>query len=149
DQIAGILADPTEIGSARSLATDLTKTALHRGRILVTPCDGLEIVVRQMLAKVLPDVRVEYSRPDTKPEPHDFVLQPGTGGPATPEPTSGPTEPAYRSWTTTLFKALQVIDSRKCQKVFSEYVVFDTETTDLDVGACEVVELAAARVRDG
>jgi DNA polymerase III epsilon subunit-like protein len=51
--------------------------------------------------------------------------------------------------TTTVFKALQLLESRGDRRLLDEYVVFDTETTDKDIEACEVIELAAARVRDG
>ncbi len=32
---------------------------------------------------------------------------------------------------------------------FRDYVAFDLETTDLDATVCDIVELAAVRVRDG
>jgi ATP-dependent DNA helicase UvrD/PcrA len=48
----------------------------------------------------------------------------------------------------TVFKALQVVHSRVLADAFANFVAFDLETTGVDVDQCEVVELAAVRVRD-
>jgi DNA polymerase III epsilon subunit-like protein len=50
---------------------------------------------------------------------------------------------------TTLFKALQLIHSRGFGDVLRDYVAFDLETTDLNPATCEIIELGAAKVRDG
>ena len=47
------------------------------------------------------------------------------------------------------FAALQIHESRHSEPAFQEYIAFDTETTELDRQACEVIELAAVRVRAG
>ncbi len=48
-----------------------------------------------------------------------------------------------------VFKALQFMHAGRAVDELSDYVAFDLETTDLDVDACEVVELGAVRVRGG
>ncbi|KPK78373.1 MAG: hypothetical protein AMS25_15730, partial [Gemmatimonas sp. SM23_52] len=69
------------------------------------------------------------------PRRHDLVL--------------GVQPQSERPNATTLFKALQLIHSREFGDVLRDYVTFDLETTDLDPATCEIVELGAARVRDG
>jgi len=49
----------------------------------------------------------------------------------------------------TVFKALQLVHGRALADAFADFVAFDLETTGVDVDRCEVVELAAVRVRDG
>jgi DNA polymerase III epsilon subunit family exonuclease len=49
----------------------------------------------------------------------------------------------------TTFKALQLVHCRDLAHQFDDFVAFDLETTDADVAACGVVEIAAARVRAG
>ena len=45
-----------------------------------------------------------------------------------------------------VFATLLFVEGSRFRKFFTDYVVFDTETTDLDLNACEVIELAAVRV---
>src|SRR2546427_165920 len=49
----------------------------------------------------------------------------------------------------TLFKALQLLDSRGLDTALERYVTFDFETTDTEVATCGVVEIGAARVVRG
>src|SRR5262249_47724623 len=98
--------------------------------------------------KVLPNLRAEFWSPDAPRLPDDLVL--GLSPSATlPDLAKDDLYRDGRSPTLALFAALQIVESRQFRKLFNEYVVFDTETTDRDVDVCEVVELAAARVRGG
>ena len=47
----------------------------------------------------------------------------------------------------TLFKALQLHHCREMEDPFQDYVAFDLETTDREIADCEIVEIAAVRVR--
>jgi DNA polymerase-3 subunit epsilon len=49
----------------------------------------------------------------------------------------------------TVFKALQLLNSKDIGTPLARYVTFDLETTDGDVGTCGVVEIGAARVENG
>jgi DNA polymerase III epsilon subunit family exonuclease len=49
----------------------------------------------------------------------------------------------------TVFKALQLLNSKDIGTPLERYVTFDFETTDGDVSACGVVEIGAARVVNG
>ena len=46
-----------------------------------------------------------------------------------------------------LFKALQLLQCRGLADPLQDYVAFDLETTEMDPAECEIVELAAVRVR--
>ncbi len=105
------------------------------GGVVLGPAGGLEVPVKQMLRRVLPGVVVEYQAAAAVAGRHDLLLE----SPAEDE----------RLRITRLFKAAQLVEGRRFRKLFSEYVVFDTETTGVDVDRCEVIELAAVRVRDG
>ena len=49
----------------------------------------------------------------------------------------------------TLFKAAQIIASRRFSQTFRDFTAIDLETTGKDIASCEVVEVGAVRVRDG
>ena len=46
-----------------------------------------------------------------------------------------------------VFKALQLLQCRGLTDPLQDYVAFDLETTEMDAAACDIVELAAVRVR--
>ncbi|MFL5338732.1 MAG: PolC-type DNA polymerase III [Gemmataceae bacterium] len=149
DEVADRLPDPAAMPGTRALADRLLDAAGRSRRVLLTPHGGLEIPFRFLICKVLPGLRVEYLRPANQPSSEDLVLafSNSSGPPTDPQRCSLPAEGP--SAATELFAALQVLETRHFRKVFTEYVAFDTETTDKDTDGCEVVELAAARVRDG
>jgi DNA helicase-2/ATP-dependent DNA helicase PcrA len=143
------LADPESLPVARELADRLVRTAAQRGRVILTPADGLEIPVKVMIQRILPEAIVEYYDPSRTLVPADLlvVLVPGT----VPMPATGVVlgEDGTHLRIIEVFKALQVVEGRRYRKGFPDYVAFDTETTGLDTKRCELVELAAARVRGG
>jgi DNA polymerase III epsilon subunit family exonuclease len=95
----------------------------------VEPDRGLEIpIVRLLQGAVGGDVRV--LRPGDRPFPGDLVLRAGAIRPLA------------------LFKALQLHHCREMEDPFQDYVAFDLETTDKEVVDCEIVEIAAVRVRN-
>jgi DNA polymerase III epsilon subunit family exonuclease len=49
----------------------------------------------------------------------------------------------------TVFKAAQILTARKFEGTFTDYTTVDIESTGLDRKRCEVVEIAAVRVRKG
>ena len=50
---------------------------------------------------------------------------------------------------TTVFKAAQILTSRKFSATFRDFISIDLETTGKDVASCQVVEVGAVRVRNG
>jgi DNA polymerase III epsilon subunit family exonuclease len=143
------LDDPASLPEARRLAAWLLAAIDGNKRVLLAPAGGLEMGVRHMLRTAMPRLRVDYLRDHATPLSDDVILALSSNAPvATGVDVFSPTREGY-STTLTIFKALQHVESSRCKRSFDEYVVFDTETTDKDVDACEVVELAAVRVRGG
>jgi len=128
------LEDPETYPGARELAAQLTATLAAGGNVYIERHGGREIALRGMLLAVGLPTTVHYLTDEAAPRPHDFVL-----GDADLE----------RSVATTLFKALQLVHSSDFGDILRDYVAFDIETTDLDTASCEIVELGAAKVRDG
>jgi DNA polymerase III epsilon subunit-like protein len=63
--------------------------------------------------------------------PGDFVIRRGQGSPLR------------------VFKALQLLNTSNLKAEFDDFVAFDVETSDFDFNACEIIEIAAVRVRGG
>ncbi len=128
DERATELSDPAEFPGAVELAERLAGTIWQRSTVWVEPDLGIEIALIRMLRAALGD-RVRRLEAEDRPAPRDVVLRAGS-----PRPLL-------------LFKALQVFQCRHLADPLQDYVAFDIETTDLDVAECEIVELAAVRVR--
>src|SRR5467141_2493856 len=62
---------------------------------------------------------------------------------------STPTGTVIDADALTVFKALQLLNSKDIGTPLARYVTFDFETTDGDVATCGVVEIGAARVVNG
>jgi superfamily I DNA/RNA helicase/DNA polymerase III epsilon subunit-like protein len=119
DELSDPLADPAVVRLADRLAA-----ARHgQGRVGLPRLGGLEIALAGMLAKT----------------------GIATGGEIAIEPDDG----GVSGLAVGLFKALQLLATRSLRDTFPDFVAVDTETTDFDIGTCEVVDLAAVRVRDG
>jgi DNA polymerase III epsilon subunit family exonuclease len=128
------LTDPESLPPAQALAGQLLHAEQSERRALLPPAGGLEIVIKEMLQRVIPRLKVEYFRDVLEKSPLDFVL---------------PLDPQWGGLRSVeIFKALQVVEGRRYGKSFSCYVAFDTETTGLDEN-CEIIELAAVKVHDG
>ncbi len=126
------LTDPILTPEAVRLAEALTRVRDRHGRVLVQPMGGLEIGLVGMLASG--GVRLA-----------DYV---GAGPPAGSDDFLLDSRSSSRlGLALTTFKALQLINAR-AQDNFRDFVVVDLETTDRDVATAEIVEIAAARVRD-
>ncbi|HYF39698.1 MAG TPA: exonuclease domain-containing protein, partial [Gemmatimonadales bacterium] len=99
--------------------------------IRLEPCNGMEIPLAAMLrAGGMPNAT--RLGPGDSAAAKDLVLRPGDvpGG-------------AIR-----VFKALQLIQTRGLKSEFDDFVAFDIETSDFDIDTCEIVEIAAVRVRN-
>ncbi len=149
EKCAQLLIDPATIPAACELAAKLRDIITRNGRLFVKPARGLEISVKWLLLKALPNLHVEHLRTDSFSKKGDAVLLLKADSAIFGEAETIALSPSDRPITLLLFKALQIAESRQYNRAFADYVAFDTETTDKDAGACEVVELAAVRVRNG
>ena len=128
------LTDPAEHVEACRLAERLRETVAADGRVWVHGSAGLDIALRGMLvaAGYAP---VSYAEDGPEPQIGDLTI--------------GPADESPQGIAVTLFKALQLRHASDLDEGFRDCVVFDLETTDVDAATCEVVELAAVRVRAG
>ena len=128
EERAGELSDPAEFPGAAALAARLGASLSRGGAVWVEPDRGIEIATIRLLQGALGgDVR--HLLPGDRPLPGDFLLPAGAVRPLA------------------LFKALQLHHCRALEDPFQDYVAFDLETTDKEIADCEIVEIAAVRVR--
>ena len=124
------LSDPSAYPGAAFLAKRLERAAASRARVWVEPARGLEIPIAAMLrAAGFPEARTPAA--GDMPAPEDVVLQVEAG----------------QGWPLRMFKALQLVQTREVQSDFGDFVAFDLETSSFDIDSCEIVEIAALRVR--
>src|SRR5438128_2363711 len=136
------LTDPADLPDAVRLAARLARAIAGERGIAIAPQDGLEIALRGMLAAA--GVRHVPSAASGPLEPR------GTApGFAHPGEVLGKADGGEHGLALTLFKALQLLDSRGLDTALERYVTFDFETTDTEVATCGVVEIGAARVVRG
>jgi len=128
EERAGELSDPADFPGAAALAQRIGAAAARGAAIWVEPDRGVEIATVRLLQGALGgDVR--RLLPGDRPLPGDLVLPAGGFRPLA------------------LFKALQLHHCREMADPFQDYVAFDLETTDKEIADCEIVEIAAVRVR--
>src|SRR2546429_669253 len=128
------LTDPADLPDAVRLAARLARAIAGERGIAIAPQDGLEIALRGMLAAA--GVRHVPSAGSGPLEP------PGTApGLAHPGEVLGKADGGEHGLALTLFKALQLLDSRGLDTALERYVTFDFETTDTEVATCGVVEI--------
>ena len=132
EQRAEDLSDPEDDPSAVRLAAALADVRTRRGRVLFPLMGGLEIGLAGLYTAGGFRL-VDYLRPGEQPSAGDLVINPARSGPS--------------GMTLTSFKALQLANVAAVPE-FRDFVVVDLETTGRDVGAAEIVEIAAVRVRD-
>jgi DNA polymerase III epsilon subunit family exonuclease len=130
EERAAELSDPKDFPGAWGLATRLYETVVRGDIVWVEPDRGVEIALLRMLKGALGDY-VQRLEPGSRPGRRDFVLRAGSVRPLA------------------LFKTLQFHHCRDLADPFQDYVAFDLETTDKDLAECEIVEIAAVRVRGG
>ena len=129
---AALLSDPRLYPGARDLALHLGRVRREGGRLWIVPAGGLEIPLRRMVMKV-GFTLITSALPAGELPPRDMVLDAS----------------ATAGLPLRLFKALQVLESESWDPPQGDFVAFDLETTDLDLAACEIVEIGAVRVRGG
>ncbi len=149
DDILQRLEDPAANENAVRLHGELSEASVNCRRVRIGGADALGIVVRHMVQEALPRLTV-LDRDDSDPGDGDELI---LEFPSPVEAKEGEETPEYPTAAQVrvaeFFAALQIHESRHSEPAFQEYIAFDTETTELDRQACEVIELAAVRVRAG
>jgi superfamily I DNA/RNA helicase/DNA polymerase III epsilon subunit-like protein len=130
DERAAELTDPAEFPGAAQLADQLRDSRDRGAVVWLEPDRGLELALLPMLKAVVGD-RIRRVEPGDRPAQGDLVLRAGSVRPLL------------------VFKALQLLQCHGLGDPLQDYVAFDLETTDKDPATCDVVELAAVRVRGG
>ena len=126
------LSEPSAYPGAAGLAKRLTEALAARTTVWVEPQGGVEIPLLAMLRATGISTARRLGAGDL-PGPADLVLRAGDG--------------TYSGWSLRLFKALQLLQTRNLKSDFGDFVAFDLETSSFDLGSCEIVEIAAVRVR--
>jgi superfamily I DNA/RNA helicase/DNA polymerase III epsilon subunit-like protein len=127
------LSEPSAYPGAAALARRLAQAVALGSRVWIEPRGGAEIPLVAMLrgAGVPNAQRLDG---DDLPAAEDVVLRAGDG------PDGG--RPIR------VFKALQLTQTGNRKNDFDDFVAFDLETSDFDSNSCEIVEIAAVRVRN-
>jgi len=128
DERAAELSDPAAVKGAPHLAERLVEARDDRHAVWLEPDRGVDLALLPMLRAVMGD-RVYRLGPGDRPAGGDLLLRAGSVRPLL------------------LFKALQLVQCRDLADPLRDYVAFDLETTGKDPAECEIVELAAVRVR--
>jgi superfamily I DNA/RNA helicase/DNA polymerase III epsilon subunit-like protein len=128
------LSDPLECPGASDLAGRLAAAIARGGTIWLTPHRGVEFALLGMLeaAGIGPARRIAGPQLLGR---NDLVLRSEDAGDG--------------CWPLVVFKALQLLHTRDLTDRLRDYVAFDLETSDREVGSCGIVEIAAVRVRNG
>ena len=126
------LSEPSLYPGAAALARRLTQAVTSGARVWIEPRAGAEIPLAAMLrgGGVSNTQRLDAT---DQPAADDIVLRAGDG------PDGG--RPIR------VFKALQLMQTGHLKNDFDDFVAFDLETSDFDSTTCEIVEIAAVRVR--
>jgi superfamily I DNA/RNA helicase len=125
------LSDPALDPAVVRLAAGLERARDSGQQVLVPRLGGLEIALAGMLTRAGLRVAGPADR--------------GTGDPMVLDAADG----GGHGLAFGLFKALQLMSTAALRDTFADFVAIDTETTDFDTAACEVIDLAAVRVRNG
>ncbi|HJR42649.1 MAG TPA: UvrD-helicase domain-containing protein [Gemmatimonadaceae bacterium] len=124
------LSDPLGHDEVVALAARLERALADRSAVWIPRVGGLEIALKGMLTGIgIGPVLLGGARPS------DAVAL-------------APSDAPVLGIGLALFKAAQLARSRGFTNAFRDFTAIDVETTDRD-DACEIVEMGAARVRDG
>jgi superfamily I DNA/RNA helicase/DNA polymerase III epsilon subunit-like protein len=126
------LSEPSAYPGAPGLATRLADAIAARTPVWVEPRGGVEIPLLAML-RAAGVTTARRLGPSQAPGAEDIVLRSADG--------------SFGGWPLRLFKALQLLQTRNLKSDFGDFVAFDLETSSFDLSSCEIVEIAAVRVR--
>jgi superfamily I DNA/RNA helicase/DNA polymerase III epsilon subunit-like protein len=126
------ISDPETIPEAIALALRLKSAISYDRPVSVPVLGGAGIALKAILHEV--GVRTVHV---------------GSNAPKGAEQLAESREPKAESLPFLLFKAAQILTSKKFSQTFEDFVSIDLETTGRDFHTCEVVEVGAVRVRKG
>ncbi len=124
------LSEPSLYPGAALLAKRLEQCLTSGSRIWVEPTRGMEIPLLALLRGAGIHNARRLSATDA-PRAGDFVIRRAQASPLQ------------------VFKALQLVHTAGLKADFDDFVAFDVETSDFDFEACQIIEIAAVRVRRG
>lgn len=128
------LTEPSAYPGAVLLSKRLANAARLHSRIWVEPDRGIEIPLLAML-RGAGVANAHRLTPESRVGPDDLILTPQR-------------EP-HIALPIRVFKALQLLHTRDLKTDLDDFVAFDLETSSFDINTCEMVEIAAVRVRNG
>jgi DNA polymerase III epsilon subunit family exonuclease len=156
------ISDPASLPDVVILADRLRAARELKATIVVPPMGGIEIPIRAMLAATgfvchhegaaCHPERSEGTRPAALSLDDDFESEQLAAFGVTLEPKREwirPTDTPSVGIALGVFKALQLVTMAEHAEKFSDFTAIDLETTGRDTTRCEIVEIAAVRVRDG
>jgi DNA polymerase III epsilon subunit family exonuclease len=126
------VSDPKEVPGAPELAARIARVREDGGRLHLAVPPGLEIALAGMLRAAGLRASLAPSVAGVSVSPLDLVIE------------GDPAELPLR-----LFRALQLLAATRAGRGVVDGVTFDLETTDNEVDSCGIIEIGAARVRDG
>ena len=126
------LSEVSAYPGANAIAQRLIQAMAAGASVWVEARGGVGIPILGML-RGAGVANAQLLMPGDTPKATDVVLRASDG--------------TYGSWPLRLFKALQLVQTRNLKSDFDDFVAFDIETSDFDIESCEVVEIAAVRVR--
>ena len=131
EERADELTDPAELPAVRALSETIDDVREDGHLIFVKPCLGIEHALAGMLGAA--GLAHVLAKAGASPGPDDLVL----------DPVASPGLPLR------LFKALQLLAASRVGLGLSDCVTFDLETTGTDTSTGKILEIGAARVRNG
>ena len=133
-----LISDPELNVEASALAFRINGAINHDRPVSVPALNGAGIALKAMLHDMgVRTVHIEPTTPNSKRPAPNGVEKISTRD-------AGPL-----GLPIALFKAAQILASRKYEATFRDFTVVDIETTGKDRQSCEIVEIAAVRVRNG
>jgi DNA polymerase III epsilon subunit family exonuclease len=134
-----LISDPETQPEATTIAFRLASAIKYDRVVSIPRMGGTEIPIAAMLhgcgvrTVKIGMVKAEGGKQDAEGEPERI----------------GPLDAPTLGLPLAVFKAAQILASRKLADTFKDYTAIDLETTSRDADRCGVVEIAAVRVRNG
>lgn len=124
------ISDPAALPDVAILAKRLHDARERHLEIWMPRMGGVEIALKGMLSTLGFTVRL-------------------AGAPSATSVRIGPNDVPSVGIALGVFKAAQLLEMTETIAAFTDFTAVDLETTDRDISTCEVVEIAAVRVRGG
>jgi DNA helicase-2/ATP-dependent DNA helicase PcrA len=145
-----LISDPETVLDARTLAFRLESAISHDRPVSIPHMDGAEIPVKAILHGIgVRTVRVGLQIPRFTRDAEQGVIPRSVATRDLQFEQLGHADAPSVGLPLAIFKAGQILASRRFAETFRDYTAIDLETTGKDSATCHVVEIAAVRVRRG